>query len=447
LGGAALGTQLPLWSAAPFVVLLVLVAVLELVARRWWGRVANKILVAAALAGPAALQLLVGYGSDGGVALWHSMTDYVSFILLLTAMFVIAGGIEVKGSLAGTPLANMTMLGIGAVLANLIGTTGAAMVLIRPFLRANAKRRHKAHLVVFFILIVANTGGLLTPLGDPPLYLGFLKGVPFGWSLGMWGPWLVVNGAVLVIFNLVDQFVVNREERERGDDGLFDELMVHEPLRLVGGWNVAFLAAVVLVILGRGSGFGHGGESWPFGVQELLLCGIAAASYLTTARAVHESNAFSFGPITSVAIVFFGIFVTMTAPLLILNARGAELGLREPWHFFWASGGVSSVLDNAPTYLSFTAVAAGQLGLSSDDPTYLSALVATPAGDALLVAISCGAVLMGCLTYIGNGPNLMVKEMAEERGVGMPHFFAYAIVAVAIMVPVFAATTFLFFPP
>jgi Na+/H+ antiporter NhaD/arsenite permease-like protein len=443
----ALGAQLPLWSAAPFVVLLAAVAVLELVARRWWSRLANKALVAAALAGPAALHLLVGHGSDGGAALWHSLTDYAAFILLLTAMFVIAGGIEVKGSLAGTPLANMAMLGIGAVLANLIGTTGASMVLIRPYLRANAKRRHKAHLVVFFILIVANSGGLLTPLGDPPLYLGFLKGVPFEWTLGLWLPWLFVNGVVLIVFNLVDQFAVNRQERERRGDGLLDDLLVHEPLRVVGAGNVAFLAAVVLVILGKGSGFGNGGEPWPFGVQELLLCAIAAASYLTTARAVHEANAFSFGPIASVATVFLGIFVTMTAPLLILNARGSELGLREPWQYFWATGGVSSVLDNAPTYLSFTAVAAGQLGLSSDDPTYLSALLAIPAGDALLVAISCGAVLMGCLTYIGNGPNLMVKEMAEERGVTMPHFFAYAIVAMTIMVPVFVATMFLFFPP
>jgi Na+/H+ antiporter NhaD/arsenite permease-like protein len=447
MAAETLGSQLPLWSAVPFVALLVVVAVLELVAPRWWGRITNKMFVAVALAVPAAVQLRAGHGAGGGAALLHSLTDYVSFIVLLAALFVIAGGVEVKGSLAGTPLANMTMLGIGAILANLIGTTGASMVLIRPFLRANARRRRSAHLVVFFILIVANSGGLLTPLGDPPLYLGFLKGVPFEWTLRLWGPWLFVNGVVLVIFNLVDQFIVNREERERRGDGLFDELMVHEPLRVVGGANVAFLVAVVLVILGKGSGFAHGGEPWPFGVKELLLCAIAAASYLTTARSIHESNAFSFGPIASVAVVFFGVFATMTAPLLILNARGADLGLREPWQFFWATGGVSATLDNAPTYLSFTAVAAGQLGLSSDAPAYPSSLLALPSGEALLVAISCGAVLMGCLTYIGNGPNLMVKEMAEERGVTMPHFFAYAMVAMAIMLPVFAATTFVFFPP
>lgn len=375
----------------------------------------------------------------------HSMTDYVSFILLLASLFVISGGIEVRGSLAGTPLANMGMLGIGAVLANVIGTTGASMVLIRPYLRANAKRRSRAHLVVFFILIVANCGGLLTPLGDPPLYLGFLKGVPFAWTFGLWLPWLFVNGVVLLIFNLVDQFVMNREERASRSEGLLDDLMVHEPLRVVGGRNVLFLAVVVLVILAKGSGLGTGGEPWPFGVQEAVLGGIAVASYLTTSRAIHEANLFSFRPIASVAIVFWAIFVTMTSPLLILNARSGDLGITEPWQFFWATGGLSSVLDNAPTYLSLTAVAAGQLGISSADPTYLSTLLGRPGGEALLVAISCGAVLMGCLTYIGNGPNLMVKEIAEDRGVAMPHFFAYALAAAVVMIPVFIATTFLFF--
>jgi Na+/H+ antiporter NhaD/arsenite permease-like protein len=443
----SLGAQLPLWSVAPFVILLILVAVLELLAQRWWSSVVHKGIVIAVLAVPAAAQLLVGYGSVGGQALGHSAADYVSFIMLLGTLYVISGGIEVKGSLTGTPLANLVMLGAGAVLANLIGTTGASMVLIRPFLRANAKRRHKAHLVVFFILIVANSGGLLTPLGDPPLYLGFLKGVPFTWTLGLWAPWLFVNGVVLLLFNLVDQFVVNREERESRSEALMDELMEHEPLRVVGARNVLFLVAVIAVLVGRGSGFGTGGEPWPFGVQEALLGGLAIASYVTTGRSIHASNLFSLRPIISVAVIFLGIFITMTAPLLILNARSAELGLQQPWQFFWATGGLSSVLDNAPTYLSFTSVAAGQLGLSASDPGYLSALLAAPGGAALLVAISCGAVFMGSLTYIGNGPNLMVKEIAEDHGVRMPHFFAYALGALVVMIPVFIAATYLFFPP
>ncbi len=442
----SLGSQLPLWGAVPFIGLLVAVTILELFAQQWWNSLLNKAIVAVFAAVLAATHLVGGYGLIGGEALLHSMTDYVSFILLLVALFVISGGIQVKGSLAGTPLANTGMLAIGAILANLIGTTGASMVLIRPFLRANAKRQSKAHLVVFFILIVANSGGLLTPLGDPPLFLGYLNGVPFEWTFRLVLPWLFVNGVVLVAFNLVDQFVVNREERATRGDGLLDELMVHEPLRVVGSHNLLFLGGAILAILAKGSGFGTG-DVWPFGVLEATLCALAVGSYLTTPRTVHEGNHFSFRPIASVAIIFFGIFAAMTAPLIMLNAHSDSLGIREPWQYFWASGGLSSVLDNAPTYLSFTAVAAGQVGVSTDGDQYLAALLGTGDGAALLAAISCGAVMMGCLTYIGNGPNLMVKEIAEHRGIRMPHFLAYALAATVIMIPVFLATTFIFFRP
>ncbi|HEX6681854.1 MAG TPA: sodium:proton antiporter [Candidatus Limnocylindrales bacterium] len=446
LSAESLGAQLPLWAATPFVVLLVAVSVLEMVARSWWERLRSKFIVAGAAALLATVHLVGGYGSAGTQALMHSLTDYVSFIVLLTALFVIAGGIEVKGSLSGTPLANMTMLAIGAVLANLIGTTGAAMVLIRPFLRANERRRHKAHLVVFFILVVANAGGLLTPVGDPPLYLGFLKGVPFGWTLTLWLPWLFVNGIVLVVFNWVDQFLLQREERAKPEEGLLDELLRHEPLRVSGLRNVAFLGGVVAVILARGSGLGNGGMPWPFGLQEVMLCGLAFASYRTTPRGLHERNQFSLRPMVAVAIVFFGIFTAMTSPLLLLNAHGAALGISQPWQFFWATGALSSILDNAPTYLCMTAVAAGRLGVPSGDPQFLASLLAADAGASHLAAISCGAVFMGCLTYLGNGPNLMVKEIAEHRGIAMPHFFAYAGIAMLVMIPVFAVATFIFFP-
>lgn len=443
----SLGTELPLWAAAPFVGLLIAVSILEMVAQRWWGRLANKAVVAGLAAAAAAIHLVAGYGAVGGQALMHSLTDYVSFILLLTALFVISGGIEVRGSLSGTPLANVAMLAIGAVLANLIGTTGAAMVLLRPFLRANSLRQHKAHLVVFFILVVANTGGLLTPLGDPPLYLGFLKGVPFEWTFNLLLPWLFVNGIILMVFNLVDQFFVNREEQADRDDGLLDELLVHEKLRVVGGRNMLFMAGVVGVILARGSGLGTGGDPWPFGIQEVLLGALAVGSYVATPRGVHERNHFSLRPMAAVAIVFLGIFVAMTSPLLLLNAHSDDLGITAPWQYFWASGGLSAVLDNAPTYLSFTAVAAGQLGLTTEDPQYLAALLGVGNGGALLAAISCGSVIMGCLTYIGNGPNLMVKEVAEHRGIKMPNFFLYSVAAALVMLPVLIATTFIFFRP
>jgi Na+/H+ antiporter NhaD/arsenite permease-like protein len=447
LAAQPLGDQLALWSAAPLVGLLLAVSLLELTAQRWWSSLANKAIVAGLAAGLAGVHLVAGHGSAGGRALLHSLADYTSFLVLLTALFVVAGGIEVKGSLSGTPLANTAMLAIGAVLANLIGTTGAAMVLIRPYLRANARRTRKAHLVVFFILVVANAGGLLTPLGDPPLYLGFLKGVPFGWTLNLWLPWLFVNGLVLFVFNLVDQFLVNREERAKRDEALLDELLEHERLRVLGLRNLAFLAGVVAVTLARGSGVGTAGQPWPFGIQEVLLGCLAVGSYMLTPRGVHERNHFSFRPMAAVAVVFFGIFVAMTSPLLLLNARSEQFGLSASWHFFWASGGLSAVLDNAPTYLSLTAVAAGQAGLSSHDPLYLAALLGADGGAALLTAISCGAVFMGCLTYIGNGPNLMVKEMAEHRGIRMPNFFAYTAVATLVMVPIFVAATAIFFPP
>ncbi|GAA0434283.1 sodium:proton antiporter [Actinoplanes capillaceus] len=425
-----------MWSAAPFVLLLAAVALLEVLAAGWWSRLANKALVVTALAVPATVHLLV---SGQTAALTHSIAEYASFLSLLAALFVIAGGIEIRGSLAGTPLANAGMLTIGAVLANVIGTTGAAMLLIRPFLRANGHRRTRAHLVVFFILVVANAGGLLTPIGDPPLYLGFLKGVPFGWTLRLWAPWLFVNGILILLFNLIDQFLVNHEERRDRATGLMDQLLTHEPPHIAGKRNLPLLAAVVAVLLARGA-FGL-----PFGVPEVALAAIGYLSYRCTPRDVHDGNHFTFGPIVSVAVIFAGVFVTMTQPLLLLNAHAAEIGPHQPWQYFWAAGALSSTLDNAPTYLAFTSVAAGQLGISVTDPQYLAALIADPAGDDLLAAIACGAVMMGSLTYLGNGPNLMVKEVAEHRGVRMPHFFAYAGAATLIMLPILTATTHLFF--
>jgi Na+/H+ antiporter NhaD/arsenite permease-like protein len=441
----SLGAQLSIWAAVPFVALLAAVSILEMVARKWWDSLVSKCIVAGAVALFAAAYLIGGHGSAGAVALGHSMTDYVSFIVLLTTLFVIAGGIEVKGSLTGTPLANMTMLAVGAVLANVIGTTGAAMVLIRPYLRANARRKHKVHLVVFFILVVANAGGLLTPLGDPPLYLGFLKGVPFEWTLNLWLPWLFVNGVVLIVFNWVDQFVLNREERAKPEEGLLDALMVHERIRVVGMRNIGFLLGVVAVIAARGAAVGFGGVPWPFGLQEILLAALALASYLSTPGAIHENNHFHLRPMASVAIVFFGIFVAMASPLLMLNSHGTSLGVTAPWQFFWVSGGLSAVLDNAPPYLSMSALAAGQIGVPVDDPQYLSAFLAADGGPAYLAAISCGAVFMGCLTYLGNGPNLMVKEVAEQRGIAMPNFLVYAAAAMVVMIPVFVGATFIFF--
>jgi Na+/H+ antiporter NhaD/arsenite permease-like protein len=254
------------------------------------------------------------------------LLDFASFLCLLGALFTISGGVYVRGSLDGTPLGNTMLLALGAVLANLIGTTGASMVLIRPFLRANRRRVDKTHLVVFFIFIVSNTAGLLTPLGDPPLFLGFLKGVPFEWTLRLWQEWLLVVGLLLVIFNLLDQKIFQREEAELPGSQL-EEAMQHEPIGVSGWRNLWLLAGVVALVLAKGQGWFNGGVAWAFGPQEVGLLALGITSVQITPKEIHQRNGFGFGPIIEVAVLFLGIFVTMIAPLKLLNTHGGALGL------------------------------------------------------------------------------------------------------------------------
>ena len=437
-----MGATLPVWSVIPFVGLLLAIAVLPLVSPLFWEYNRNKALVSGALGAIFAAWLVASYGSAGLHELRHALFDYVSFMALLSSLFVISGGILVKGSLAGTPLSNTAMLAIGAVAANLFGTTGASVVLIRPLLRANETRVNKAHIFVFFIFVVSNCGGLLTPLGDPPLFLGFLKGVPFQWTLGLWKQWALVNGLLLVVFNFYDSYIFNKEEEERPGSQL-EEVLEHEPIRLEGTHNFAFLAGVVAVIVAKGQGWGG---VWPFGIQEALMAVLAAGAYVTTSSELRKKNRFTFYPIVEVAVLFAGIFVTMIGPLLLLNARSSELGLSEPWHYYWATGMLSSFLDNAPTYLTFAAAASGQFGVGVDSPRYLGDLLTRgPEAEALLTALSCGAVMMGANTYIGNGPNFMVKAIAEENGVKMPSFFGYMVYSGVMLIPIFVVVTLVFF--
>jgi len=441
----SLGRILSPWSLLPFACLLASIALLPLVAHRWWDDNRHRAIVSALFAVPFAALLLATHPGPGAHALHEALLDYASFMSLLAALYVIAGGIYVRGSLAGTPLSNTALLAIGAVLANAIGTTGASMVLIRPLLRANKSRRDKTHLVVFFIFVVSNCGGLLTPLGDPPLYLGFLKGVPFAWTAGLWKMWAVVNGVLLILFHVVDGWMLDREEAQRRGSQL-EKLLHHEKLGLEGWPNVALLAGVILVILGKGQGYGTADGHWPFGVQEALVIALAVVGYRITKPATRAKNEFSMAPIVEVGVLFAGIFVTMVAPLQILSARGAELGLERPWHYFWASGLLSSFLDNAPTYMTFAATACGQAGIPAEGPRYLAEfLERASANAALLAAISCGSVMMGANTYIGNGPNFMVKSIAESQGVKMPSFFGYMAWSGAILLPVFVFVTLLFF--
>jgi Na+/H+ antiporter NhaD/arsenite permease-like protein len=435
---------LPWWSALPFAGMLLSIAIVPLAAGHFWELNRNKGLVAGLFAVPTALWMALGLGSAGTHELVHKALEYASFMALLGSLFVITGGIVVRGSLAGTPIVNTGLLGLGALLASWIGTTGASVLLIRPLLRANEERKNKIHVVVFFIFVVSNCGGLLTPLGDPPLFLGFLKGVPFGWTFGLWKQWLFVNGALLVIFNVWDQIALNREEAA-GPENLLEELIEHEPLRIEGGHNFALLAGIVLVILASGNGFGNGGAPWLTGVQESLMIALAIASWLTTPRWMHQANAFRFGPIVEVAVLFAGIFVTMAPALLLLNQDAADLPVRDPWQFFWASGLLSSFLDNAPTYLTFAAAACGLDHIALEGRYLAQYLHGGAQAARVLAAISCGSVFMGANSYIGNGPNFMVKAIAEENGVRMPSFFGYMAYSVGILIPIFAIATFLFF--
>jgi Na+/H+ antiporter NhaD/arsenite permease-like protein len=424
----------PLWSVAPFIAMLLSIAIVPMLAANWWDKNTNKLLVSIGASIPV-LAILLTAGPSGSGLLAHSLLDYFSFIVLLGALFVISGGIYLKGEFAGTPLVNTLFLAAGAVLANLIGTTGASMLLIRPYLRANHRRQRRSHLVVFFIFVVSNLGGLLTPLGDPPLFLGFLRGVPFAWTLSLLPVWAAAVGALLVIFNIWDQYIFNREDVET-PGALTEDVQPKRRLQVQGGINFLYLFGVM------GAAIVSGYFVLPKGVQETIMIAMALLSWFTTPKSVHHANHFHLHPIAEVAALFVGIFVTMIPALEILNMRAAAFDLRQAWQYFWMSGLLSSFLDNAPTYLTFTAMASGLVGGGAEN---LSTLVNSDLGRVLLRAVSCGSVMMGANSYIGNGPNFMVKSIAERSGVQMPSFGGYMLYSGAVLIPVFIVLTVVFF--
>ena len=432
--------MLPLATAIPFFALLLAVAALPLAAPRWWQPNRNKAVLVALVSAP----ILVYLGIRAPQLLAEKAQEYVSFIIVIGALFVITGGIHIRGSLAGTPLVNTGVLGIGAVLANLVGTTGASVLLIRPLLRANKRRKRVAHIVIFFIFIVANCGGLLTPIGDPPLLLGFFRGVPFFWTLRLWAEWLFVNGVLLVIFNVWDQAALNRDEKEL-PGSQHKQVLTHEPFRIEGAVEMLVLLGVIVTIVAAGQAAAMG-RPWEPNVRELMIVVLALIGYFAGSRERRARNVFTFGPLIEVAVLFAGIFATMAPVLELLNmwAHRPDFALRTPAQFFWASGTLSSVLDNAPTYLAFTAAAAGLQNLPPHG-AYIGALALDPAAAKLLAAISTGSVFMGANTYIGNAPNFMVKAIAEENGVKMPSFLGYMVYSVGILVPLFVVASLLFF--
>ena len=409
-------SALPVFSIVPFAAMLLAIAVCPLWTPHWWESNRNKLVVACALGLPVAGL----YAARHPHVLLETVQEYVSFMLLLTALYVIAGGIRLTGDLRATPLVNTTFLATGSVLASFLGTTGAAMLLIRPVLQTNQERTRVTHTVVFFIFLVANIGGLLTPLGDPPLFLGYLEGVPFTWTFRLLPHWLFTVLVLLMIYFVWDSIEYGREPAP----ALARDIAEREPLRLEGTLNFVWLAGVLLAVAFLRA-------PW----REALILALTGLSLWQTPRAVHRANEFSPHPMIEVAVLFLGIFVTMIPALELLRTRGGALGVREPWQFFWATGTLSSFLDNAPTYLTFLAL--GQ-GLHLPDE-----VVGVP--HAILAAISVGAVFMGANTYIGNAPNFMVKAIAEATRVRMPSFFAYMLYSGGILLPVFAAVTWLFF--
>ena len=423
----ALGLSLPLWSVVPFAGLLLSIALFPLFAASLWARHYAKVCLAFGL--PVACYFLLRAPRE----LLHLVLEYASFILLLASLFTISGGILLRGTLRGSAGVNCAILAVGAVLANVFGTTGASMLLIRPLLRANAHRRRAAHVVVFFIFVVANIGGALTPIGDPPLLLGYLRGVPFFWTLRAMGLlWAVACALVIGVFYLVDRRALALEAvagtdgdpaRAAAPDTAAATGEARVPLSIEGKINLPLLMVVI------------GAVFLPVPWREMAMVAAAVVSVWKTPVKVREENEFTWHPIEEVAILFAGIFATMIPALLILKARGAGLGVLSPAHFFWATGTMSGFLDNAPTYLVFFSLAQGVGGAQT------VAGVSAP----LLQAISAGAVFMGANTYIGNAPNFMVKAIAEEAGVRMPSFFGYMAWSCGILLPIFALLTLIFF--
>jgi len=441
------GSLSPLWGV-PFAGILLSIALMPLLAPSFWHHHYGKVSAAWALAFLLPFAVLHGPALAGTQLMHALVAEYIPFIVLLTALFTVAGGIHIRGNLHGAPGLNTAILAIGAVLASFMGTTGASMLLIRPLIRANDNRVHRVHVVVFFIFIVSNVGGSLTPLGDPPLFLGFLKGVDFFWTARNILPdTMFVLGVLLVLFYLIDRHYYRKE-------GILpvDPTPDTPGIGFDGAANFWLLAGVVALVLVSGfwkSDVHFDVAGTEVGLPGLLrdvgLIAITLVSLKITAKSVHQANQFEWGPMAEVAKLFAGIFLTIIPVIAMLKAGtqgpfGAVVsavtrpdGQPDPAMYFWATGALSSFLDNAPTYLVFFNTAGG-------DPAALMTTYATT-----LAAISAGAVFMGANTYIGNAPNLMVKAIAESRGVRMPSFFGYMAWSMAILLPLFVLTTFLFF--
>lgn len=443
----------------PFVLLLGSIAVLPLInkTKRWWESNLNRFIVAVVLGFFTLFYYLKLHGHaieshwpahkivepTEGFLQWQLawtvlanaiLYEYIPFIVLLFALYTISGGIRITGDVPAHPLTNTGCIALGGLLASFIGTTGAAMLLIRPLLVTNSERKHVRHTVIFFIFVVCNCGGLLLPIGDPPLFLGYLRDVPFTWTLTLWGPWLFVNGLLLLIYWAWDHFFCYPTETKK--DIVLDETRVRR-LRISGlAVNGPLLIGVIfsVALLVPSKPFpGTDWNPWMY-LREIVQLALVGASLLLGSREVRHANRFNFHAILEVAALFLGIFICMQPALQILGIQGKSLGLNSSHMFFWITGGLSAVLDNAPTYVVFFETAKAMGG----EPMVAGVNVM------FLKAISLGAVFMGAMTYIGNGPNFMVKAIAEYSGISMPSFFGFMLYSCLILLPILLVMTFIF---
>lgn len=425
----------------PFAVMLLSIAILPLATPHFWDKNLNKLIFVLVVSIPTAIILsCVGMGEN----LLHQMLyDYLPFIVLLSALYVVTGGIHIHYSTTPTPLVNAVILFIGYGLASVVGTTGAAMLLIRPLLEINRGRKYKVHTILFFIAMVANCGGVLTPLGDPPLFLLYLRGAEFSWFQSLFLQWVFVGSILLLLYVAVDTYIWMRKESADIRACRVNEECETVKISLAGVTNFFHLSAIVLAVafINPNEIPAMAEEDAPIYMRflrEIVLLTIMLVSLATTRKAVRRKNHFSWEPILEVAILFVGIFVTMTPALLFLNANASSLGITTPMQFFFASGTLSSFLDNAPTAVAFHTVAGG-LPLAEGTP--LVAGIAEP----LLKAIALGSVLFGAMTYIGNGPNFMVKAVAENDGVRMPSFFGYIFkFSLIVLLPIYILMAWIF---
>ena len=430
--------QVELWALIPFVLMLLSIAILPIVKEHWWENNTHKLYVSLLLALPAAIYLLA---NDMGANLEHQILfDYIPFIVLLGALFVVTGGIHIRGDIQARPINNTLIMFVGFLLASFIGTTGAAMLTIRLLLEVNQQRKYKVHTILFFIALVANCGGVLTPLGDPPLFLLYLRGAEFGWFMNLLLEWAFVGAILLVLYLVIDYSFYYRKEQMV--DIMAD---VHEkrPITVKGKINIIYLVGIILEVTFLNPSYipemgDHHAPLYVRFLREIVLVAIGAMSWLTTKKSIRKDNKYSWEPIIEVAYLFIGIFVTMTPALIYLNAHAAELGLTERWQFYYASGILSAVLDNSPTAVAFHTVAQGL-------PTVSGAVLEAGIDAMLLRAIALGSVFFGAMTYIGNGPNFMVKAIAEQAGVNMPSFFGYMIkFSLVVLLPIYIVAQLIF---